>query len=155
MRRRFLFSLFLGLAFSTIGDPVATAAQTFDLRGAWRPESYVMKDGSRSSVDGLIFFTEKDWAVLFFVTENGEPRRGAAEGGTYTLQGGDLVFTHLYHFSSGKAVGALPESPLRMEIKDAAAGTTEPCRVEIEADRLTIRFLPSGNSMIFRRSSRF
>jgi hypothetical protein len=130
-------------------------AEAVDLRGAWRPESYVMKDGARHGVDGLIFFTEKDWAVLFFVIENGEPRRGAGEGGTYTLQGADLVFTHLYHFSSGKAVGALPESPLRMEIKDAAAATTEPCRVEVEGDRLTIRFLPSGNSMIFRRSSRF
>ena len=35
--------------------------------GAWSPESYVLKDGTELQVSGLIFFTAKDWTVLFFV----------------------------------------------------------------------------------------
>jgi len=125
-----------------------------ELRGAWRPESYILKDGAQHPVDGLIFFSEKDWAVLFFVTVNGEPRRGSAEGGTYTLDGNRLVFTHLYQLSAGQAVAGLPESPLRMQLKDEKSAATEPCEVELASDRLTLRF-PSGNVMTFRRSSRF
>ena len=43
--------------------------------GAWSPESYVLKDGTELEVSGLIFFTEKDWTVLFFV-KDGERRAG-------------------------------------------------------------------------------
>lgn len=105
-------------------------------------------------MDGLIFFTEKDWTVLFFVTVDGEPRRGSGEGGVYALDDNRLVFTHLYHLSAGQAVGSLSESPFRMQVKDLRSAVTEPCEVELSGDRLTIRF-PSGNWMTFRRSSRF
>ncbi len=135
------------------GARPSTAASP-DLRGAWRPEIYTLKDGAQHPVDGLIFFSEKDWTVLFFVTVNGEPRRGSAEGGTYTLEGNRLVFTHLYDLSAGQAVAGLPESPLSMQLKDKKTAATEPCEVELAFDRLTLRF-PTGNTMTFRRSSRF
>lgn len=123
------------------------------IRGAWRTETYVLKDGTRHPVRGLIFFTDKDWTVLFFVTPDGQPpQRGSGEGGTYTLAGNRLVFSHHYNLSAGKAVKGIPESPLRMEVRDAAAAPSEPCTLDRDGDRLTIHF-PSGNSMIFRRSS--
>jgi hypothetical protein len=103
----------------------------------------------------LIVFTRSEWLVLFFVTPDGKtPRRGSAEGGSYTLTNDALVFTHLYNFSSGQAVAGLPESPLRMELHEAGDAPVEPSRVEFTGDKMTIRF-PSGNSFIFRRSSRF
>lgn len=128
--------------------PSVAAAQ--DIEGAWRPELYVMKDGTELTVDGRIFFTEADWTVLFFVTENGEPRRGSAEGGTYRLEGENLEFTHHYHLSAGEAVASLPEAPLRMSIARGEDAAEEPCRIELAGDRLTI-FFPSGNRMRFQR----
>ncbi|MGH9336771.1 MAG: hypothetical protein ACRD21_23775, partial [Vicinamibacteria bacterium] len=95
---------------------------------------------------GLIFFTEIDWTVLFFVKgQAGALERASGEGGTYTLDGGRLVFTHLYHLSGGS-------TPVKMSVKSAEEAETEPCRIEIAADELTIHF-PSGNRMRFRRSS--
>lgn len=142
----FLLLLVLALALLV---PCAAGAQ--DIRGAWRPELYVMKDGTELPVDGRIFFTERDWTVLFFVTEEGEPRRGSAEGGTYRLEGENLEFTHRYHLSAGEAMASLPEAPLRMSIATAADAAREPCRVVLSGERLTI-FFPSGNRMEFQRS---
>jgi hypothetical protein len=135
--------------------PSEASEPTPDLRGAWAPESYLLADGGVLPVEGRIFFTDSEWTVLFFVTVDGAPRRGSGEGGTYTLAGRDLVFTHRYHLSEGAAVGSLAESPLRMELHGAGEAPTEPARVELDGDRLTIRFGPSGNRMTFRRSSGF
>ena len=155
MRRRLSIVLSLGLGFSAIATVTAGAVSEIDLQGVWRPEAYVLKDGSRHLIDGLVFFTGKEWSFLVFVTVDGEPLRGEGEGGTYALKGDELVFTHRYILMAGKAVGSLPETPLRMEIKGDAGAAKTPCRVTLEADRLTIRFGPSGNSMTFRRGSRF
>ncbi len=122
-----------------------------DIRGAWAPEVYVLADGTRHTVHGRIFFTDSEWQVLFFVMEGDDPRRGSGEGGTYTLDGDHLVFTHLFNLSAGEAMAGLPESPLRMEVRQGG-GAAEPTRIEIDGDRLILHF-PSGNSMAFRRSS--
>ncbi len=125
------------------------------LQGSWEPELYVLKDGSQIAVTGQIFFTETDWTVLFFVVdEEGKPQRGAGEGGTYTLEGDNLTFSHQYHLSAGEATGSLSESPLRMEITDAAEATKEPCTIDLDEERLVVHF-PSGNSMNFQRRSGF
>jgi hypothetical protein len=129
-------------------------AEASEIRGAWRTEKYNLKEGGQHQVDGLIFFTEKDWTVLFFVMgDDGEAKRGSGEGGSYTLDGEKLVFKHLYHLSAGEKVGSFSESPLRMFVKEASDAITEPCRVELEGDSMTIYF-PSGNHIKFSRSSR-
>jgi len=131
-----------------------TAAEDSEIRGAWRTERYNLKEGGEHPVEGLIFFAEKDWTVLFFVMgDDGEAKRGSGEGGSYTLDGGKLVFKHLYHLSAGGKVGSFSESPLRMFVKEASDAITEPCRVTIDGDSMTIYF-PSGNSIEFSRSSR-
>lgn len=138
----------------TIGVAVSLGvAEEVDFRGSWHPESYFLKDGSSYKVDGLIFFAEKDWTVLFFVMDQDmNPQRGSGEGGTYSLDGDRLTFTHRYHLSAGNRLGSLPDSPLRMEVRGASDAPSEPCRVELEGHRMTILF-PSGNRMTFRRSS--
>ena len=121
------------------------------LQGAWQPERYILKAGDELAVTGQIFFAEKDWTVLFFVLgDDGQPQRGSGEGGTYTLRGDSLTFTHLYHLSGGEATGSLSESPLRMEIHEVSEAATEPCTIALDGDALTIYF-PSGNAMTFRR----
>lgn len=128
------------------------ASAAIDLRGAWRAESYRMKDGTTHRVDGLIFFAERDWSVLYFVLDAaGQPRRGSGEAGGYTLDGDALVFTHRYNFVSGEAMAGLPAAPLGMTVRDTAGAPEEPCRVRLDGAVLTIAF-PSGNSMTFRRS---
>ncbi len=146
-----------GLAAFAVGFVVLVnglAAQERALVGAWATETYVLFDGTRHEVEGRIFFTEVDWTVLFFVTDDGEPRRGSAEGGTYRVSGEDLVFTHLYHLSVGEAMEGLPESPLRMDLRPPGEGAEEPSTFSVEGDRLTL-FFPSGNRMEFSRASRF
>ncbi len=155
MLLRPLVELSLGLCFWAIATVSAGVVSEIDLRGVWHPESYLLKDGSRYPIDGLVFFSDKEWTFLVFVTVDGEPLRGEGEGGTYAVKGDELVFTHFYILFAGKAVGSLPETPLRMEIKDAAEAAKTPCRITLVADRLTIGFGPSGNSMTFRRGSRF
>lgn len=116
------------------------------VEGAWHPEIYRLKDGTVQEVTGLIFFTERDWTVLFFVKDDrGGLERGSGEGGTYTLEGDRLVFTHLYHLSGGS-------TPLKMSAKSPQDAEREPCRIELAEEILTIHF-PSGNQMRFRRSS--
>jgi len=146
----------VSLAFAlAVGASFVARATTADIRGAWQADTYILKGGQQHPARGLIVFTRSEWLVLFFVTPDGKtPRRGSAEGGSYTLTNDALVFTHLYNFSSGQAVAGLPESPLRMELHAAADAPIEPSRVEFTGDKMTIRF-PSGNSFIFRRSSRF
>lgn len=127
-----------GLQVPLMGEPA--------ILGSWHPELYTLKDGTERPVAGLIFLTERDWTVLFFELADGSPARGSGEGGTYTLSGDRLVFTHLYHLSGGS-------TPLKMSVKQPGEAETEPCQVELGAETMTIRF-PSGNRMLFRRSSR-
>ena len=151
MRQRPFIGLTLGLGICAIVITTAPSAAEIDLRGVWRPETYVLNDGSRHVIDGLVFFTETEWSFLVFVVVDGEPRRGEGEGGTYVLNGDEIVFTHRFILLAGEEVGSLPETPLRMEVKSDAEAPTTPCRVTLEGERLTIRFGPSGNAMIFTR----
>ena len=131
-----------------------STAGVSDIRGAWRAETYNLKNGVQHQVKGLIFFTEKDWTVLFFVMgDDARPKRGWGEGGTYTFDGEHLVFTHRYLLSAGQEVGAPSESPLQMEVHGEGDEATEPCRALLGGDSMTIYF-PSGNNMTFQRSSR-
>jgi hypothetical protein len=125
-----------------------------DLRGAWETERYLLKGGMEHPLKGRIFFTEREWTVLFFVMSSDDPKRGSAEGGTYTLSGDRLIFTHQYHLSFGESMPGLPASPNRISVTENAEAPNEPCTVELEGDVLTIHF-PSGNRIRFRRSSSF
>ncbi|HEY7700560.1 MAG TPA: hypothetical protein VIE88_19180, partial [Vicinamibacteria bacterium] len=72
------------------------------IEGAWHPEIYTLNDGTVREVTGLIFFTDRDWTVLFFTKDGqGGLESGSGEGGTYTLEGDRLVFTHLYLLTGG------------------------------------------------------
>ena len=132
---------------------LALPAPTADLRGAWHPKTYTLKDGTSHPVSGLIVFTDRDWIVVFLVTPDGRtPKRGSGEAGTYTFAGDKLVFTHRYNLSGGDAVPGLPADPFQMNLHDAASAPTEACTVEQAGDRMTIRF-PSGNAMTFERAA--
>ena len=140
------------------GTPRASVAQepaapASGVSGAWSARIYRLEGGPEHRVEGTIFFTESDWTVLFFVVgSDGEPRRASAEGGTYTIRGDQLVLTHLHNFAAGEAMEGLPESPMSMVFRDAAEAPTEPTRVEVQGNILTL-FFPSGNFMQFERSS--
>jgi hypothetical protein len=133
---------------------VSVLGQEADLHGAWRAESYVLKDGSVHHVEGLMLFTENEWAVVYFVKDDeGNPQRGAGEGGPYTLEGDRLVLTRDYLVIASNAIGTLPEIPLRFDVPGTKAPVVEECRLEASSDRIVIEF-PSGNRMGFRRSGR-
>ena len=134
--------------------PAQSAAGPLDIRGSWQPETYRLKSGPVHELTGLITFTKKDWSVLFFIVTDEGPRRGSGEGGAYTLDGDKLTFRHLYNLSGGHAVEGFEASDLSMKVrpKDAEDAPSEPCTITIEEDLLTI-FFPSGNQMVFRRSS--
>ena len=117
---------------ATLGSPtlasasVPLAAQNADVQGAWSAERYIMKAGAEHRVEGRIFFTESDWQVVFFVVdEEGDIKRGSAEGGTYTLEGDALTFRHLHNFSTGEAMEGLEEAPLRMVYRDPEDASEE------------------------------
>jgi hypothetical protein len=141
-----MLSFVLAAALSMSISSSAVPAQEPTILGSWHPELYTLKDGSEHPVTGLIFFTARDWTVLFFETAaDGAPERGSGEGGTYALSGDRLVFTHLYYLSGGS-------TPFKMSVKKPGEAETEPCRVELGAETMTVHF-PSGNHMLFRRSS--
>lgn len=134
------------LAPVALSAPVIAQSSIEGVEGAWHPEIYTLEDGTEKKVTGLIFFTDRDWTVLFFTRDaSGGLERGAGEGGTYTLEGDRLVFTHLYHLSGGS-------TPLKMSAKLPEDAELEPCRIDLAGEILTI-FFPSGNRMTFRRSS--
>lgn len=119
------------------------------LEGVWSAERYVLRDGATHQLSGRIFFSGNEWTVLFLVLDsNGNPRRGSGEGGTFTLRGNDLVFSHLFHLSAGDEMDGLPASPLRLETHSAAEAQAEPSTIALNQNRLTV-FFPSGNSMEF------
>ena len=130
-------------------------AQGTDVQGAWQAERYILADGAEHPVAGRIFFMGNDWTVLFFVLDGtGEARRGSGEGGTFTLTGDRLVFTHRFHLSAGEAMPGLAASELRMVARGPDDDAPEePCQVVRDGDRLRLNF-PSGNVMTFTRSVR-
>ena len=141
--------LFTGFT-ACAGSESADRPRAFPLAGAWEAVEYELAAGTSYEVRGRIFFSETDWTVLFFVVDgDGEARRGSAEGGTYSLDGSDLVFTHLYNLSQGAELEGLPAADLQMTAR-VGEGPTEPSTISIEGDRLEIYF-PSGNSMRFDR----
>jgi hypothetical protein len=150
-KRRLMLALVISMVF---GPHVVHAQEPHDgnLNGAWQAQSYLLKDGTRHTVQGLILFAERDWTVLFFVIgEHPDAvKRGSGEGGTYDVEGNRLVFHHQYHFSAGEAMQSLPASPLRMETRHADNAQHEESTFDIVDNRLTI-FFPSGNSMTFSR----
>ena len=148
-----ILAVFLFLAAMATAIPQASA-ESPDITGSWKPETYRLKSGPVHAVTGLITFTEKDWSVLFFIVTDEGPRRGSGEGGTYTLDGDKLTFRHLYNLSGGHAVEGFEASDLSMKVRtpDADDAPSEPCTISIAEDLLTI-FFPSGNQMTFRRSS--
>jgi len=87
-------------------------AQEADIRGAWHADTYILKDGSNHHVEGLMIFSERHWAVVYFVEDDdGKAQRGAGEGGPYTLDGDHLVLTRDYLVIASNAIGSLPEIP--------------------------------------------
>jgi hypothetical protein len=144
--KRFVF--FVGLL---VSPAIVEAQADPGLRGAWAAERYLMADGGEHEVQGRIFFSERDWQVLFFVMdENGEARRGSGEGGTYALTEGGLVFTHLFNLSVGDEMPGLPAAELQMISRPPEGAPLEPTDIRIRGDVLTLHF-PSGNRMTFRR----
>lgn len=122
-----------------------------DIRGAWAAERYVLASGAEHRVRGRIFFTDREWTVLYFVLDaRGDPRRGSAEGGGYVLEGDSLVFTHRYNLSGGEEVAGLPSHELRMLVREGEGAVLEPTRVSWEDGQLVLHF-PSGNRMSFRK----
>jgi hypothetical protein len=123
------------------------------IAGTWKIDRYVLRDGRTPRVDGSILFTESGWAVLLFIVdEDGEPRRGSGEGGTYTVDGDRLTFSHRYNMSGGEAIEGYDASDWSLTLREPEAAVSEACTIELTADRLTIHF-PSGNRLEFSRSS--
>jgi len=144
--KRFLFLM------AFLVSPAMLEAQTDPgLQGAWAAERYLMAEGGEHEVQGRIFFSERDWQVLFFVMDDhGEARRGSGEGGTYELTEGGLVFTHLFNLSVGDEMLGLPAAELQMISRPPEGAPLEPTDIRIRGDLLTLHF-PSGNRLMFRR----
>lgn len=107
-----------------------------------------MKDSDELSVTGQIFFSDKNWQVLFFVlNENGDPVRASAEGGDYILEQDNLTFYHLYNYS-----GNDQNAPSMLRVFNQETKQEESCTIKLVGENLTIYF-PSGNSMIFKKIS--
>ncbi len=135
----------------TAGDALGQTAANSAIQGAWVPQVYVLKDGTRHALRGRIFFTASEWIVTFFVIDHDQPRRGSSEGGWYKLDGDSLILRHSYLLAAGDAMAGLPASPLQLEARtrnEPVEGTS----IELENDRLVLHF-PSGNRMEFKRST--
>ena len=147
----YMLRSFFALVALAVASLPAVAQNTSELRGAWAAERYYIAERGEHDVQGRIFFAERDWQVLFFVIdEGGEVRRGSAEGGTYTLDGDQLVFSHLFNLSVGDEMVGLPAAELRMVSRSPEGAPLEPTDIRIDGDLLTL-FFPSGNRMTFRR----
>lgn len=123
-----------------------------NLQGAWQLQSYLLKNGARRDVEGLLLFTESSWSVVFFILDGATPERGSAEAGAYTLEGDRLIFFHRYNLSGGKSIEHVPgQSPIRMTARSKGEAVEEVCRVEMQDKGLTIYF-PSGNQLVLVRA---
>ncbi|MFQ5702673.1 MAG: hypothetical protein ACE5HT_01470 [Gemmatimonadales bacterium] len=140
----------LGIA---AGDCLAQAATTLSLEGAWEPQLYLLKDGTRHELRGRMFFTGSEWLVTFFVMDGDAPKRGSSEGGTYVLRGDSLILRHRYLLAAGETMAGLAASPLQMEAR-VADEPVEGTSFELSRRRLVLHF-PSGNAMEFRRPTSF
>ncbi len=128
-----------------------SARERGPLEGAWIAQRYIMAHGAEHEVRGRIFFTERDWQVLFFVMDgDGVAQRGSAEGGGYTLDGDRLLFTHEFNLSGGAAMEGLAAADFSMTVRDEEGALLEPTNIEVSGDVLTLHF-PSGNRMTFGR----
>ena len=117
------------------------------LIGAWKPKKYVLSSGESKVVDGHIFFDQDQWGVIFFILDdNGDVANASAEGGTYELNGENLIFSHYYNLSDVDKGDSTELSKTLRSSNDIIP--EESCRIEIEDDILVIYF-PSGNAMIF------
>jgi hypothetical protein len=107
-------------------------------------------------VRGQILFTDRNWTVLFFVAgPDGKLQRGSGEGGTYTINGDQLIFTHEYILSNdAPELPGLKAQSLKFAEYEASKRPNEPVRLELNGDRLTIHFGPSGNRMSFVRAGK-
>jgi len=157
--RRFKMSLrltlFFGLTLIIIGIPLFCAADEPDLRGAWRVDKYILKNGEMLSPPGTIIFTEKEWLTVFIITdEDKNLQSGNTEGGTYSVNGNQLVFKFLYNIYAGQKEVKVLGKPagINMKVMDAANASSEECTFKIEGEVLTIYF-PSGNRFTYNRSS--
>lgn len=154
LRSLAVVSITLGGAAASFAGAAPVTAQTLDLEGAWAASSYLLSEGAEHRVEGTIFFTDSDWQVLFFVMDDdGVPIRGSAEGGRYRLEGSTLTFIHLHNLSQGEAMEGLDAAPLNMVVRELDEAPNEPTSVAIDGNTLTLSF-PSGNRMVFTRSSR-
>jgi len=141
-------------AVRSVGSEIPSPVGPESIVGTWEVDRYVLRDGRDPRVDGSILFTESGWAVLFFIVdEDGDPRRGSGEGGTYRVDGDRLVFFHRYNMSGGEAIEGYDASDWSLTLREPEAAVSEACTIELTADRLTIHF-PSGNRMEFSRTSR-
>lgn len=135
----------------TTSEAVGQTTANVAIQGAWEPQVYVLKDGTRHALRGRMFFTASEWLVTFFVIDHDKPKRGSSEGGRYKLEGDSLILRHSYLLAAGDAMAGLPASPLRMEARTRDE-PVEGASIKLENDRLVLYF-PSGNSMEFKRST--
>ena len=107
--------------------PGVRAHERGPLQGAWTAQRYLLAGGEEHEVRGRIFFTERDWQVLFFVMDgDGVARRGSSEGGRYTLEGDRLTFTHEFNVSGGEAIAGLPAADFSMTAPTSNASRANP-----------------------------
>ena len=142
-----IIMLVISVLFTTCGvksDPSPA------LEGFWTPEKYLLESGESKPVSGHISFGKNQWSVVFFILDDeGKPLSASAEGGEYSLENNNLIFWHSYNFSD---VSKGDVTELTKTISRTENRQKEFCTIEIEDDLLAIYF-PSGNAMIFSRSS--
>jgi hypothetical protein len=134
---------------------ISTSAQLPEdtwIRGVWNMEEYVMPGGATHPVRGRIFFTDRDWMVLFFLLDgDGVARRGSAEGGTYTLEGERLVFHHEYNFMGGDALPGLPAKDFTMSVREPESAEIQPIQATVVDDDVMTFYFPKYGTRITMR----
>ena len=147
--------IYFGLTLFIISTSLFSAINESDLRGAWQVDKYILKNAEILSPPGIIIFTEKDWLTVFFITDKEKNLQSCStEGGTYSVDGNQLVFKFLYNSYAGKEEVKVLDKPagIKMKVSDSGHASSEKCTFKIEGDVLTIYF-PSGNRFTYHRSS--
>ncbi len=119
------------------------------VRGCWRPQTYAVHTGHVYPLEGVLFFGDADWSAVLCLVDAGRAVWGAGLGGAYTLRADRLVFGHRFALSAGEPPPDVP-GVSRLIVRGAAEERTEECEIDLDDDRLRIRF-PSGNAMVFAR----